>query len=167
MRHLFTPKNPPKPHWKRFIIPVLALVMAGFAQSLVAHATPSAPVLLVNHTLRQCIEQVYLSDECSYCRVVNGWEISTSGTCPQGYLTIPYPFEADDSNRPLNCVEVARNDWMACSWGRYPSMTPFVTATPAPLPVDETEPQFFLLVSTAAVVVVMVVGLIVLWKKRR
>lgn len=149
-------------------MPVLALMIATSAHLLNAHATPSAPVLLLNHTLKQCIATVYLSDECSYCRVINGWEVSPDGTCPEGYQTIQYPYQQADEQRPLDCVEVPRNDWLACSWGQYPSMTPLTTVTPPPQPVEETpaDSSLLLLVGAGALVSVILVGIVILRKKR-
>jgi len=152
---------------KRLVVLLWVLVFAGYTHILIAYATPSAPVLLVNHTLVQCIEQVYLSDECSYCRVVNGWEISQDGVCPQGYQTIQVSYQVTDENRPLDCVEVARNDWLACSWGRYPSMTPYLTATPQPPLVEESSNPLVFEIIAMIVVLVLAAGLVIWGRKKR
>ena len=67
----------------------LAIVISVFwsiAQVITAMATPTAPVTLVNHDLKQCAEHVVLGDECYYCTPVEGWEIlDYEQQCPSGY----------------------------------------------------------------------------------
>jgi hypothetical protein len=52
-----------------------------------ARATPTAPVLVVNHVERQCA-QVIQGDECSWCDPPAWWEIAGPAAalaCPDGY----------------------------------------------------------------------------------
>jgi len=113
------------PRVKQLVVLILTLAIAR--QIDPAYATPVAPVLLVNPTLKQCIT-VILADECRFCRPTEGWDISQTGQCPSGYEIRPYGKEP-----PLNCVEYPKNDWAACEWGRYPTITPeFSTVTGTP-----------------------------------
>ena len=106
---------------KQLVVLILTLAIAG--QVHPTYATPAAPVLLVNSTLQQCIDQVILADECHTCRPVEGWEISQTGQCPAGYNITPRQ-TVPDQDLPVNCVEYPKNEWTYCSWGRYPTMTP-------------------------------------------
>lgn len=126
------PPTHPKPRLRRALILCLILAAAGLAQTRTAYATPAPPVLLVNPTLQQCIENVYLSDECHTCRVVAPWEVSPTGQCPAGYRVVPYQELDAGQDHPLDCVEGPRNEWMACTWGQYPTVTPLSPAAPAP-----------------------------------
>ncbi|MEN6300023.1 MAG: hypothetical protein ABFD51_08985 [Anaerolineaceae bacterium] len=111
---------------------MLALVLAGQTHILTASATPTAPVLLVNHTLKQCIDNVILSDECHVCQPVEDWEVSLTGQCPSGYKTISFQSIAD-KYQSVSCVEYPKNEWAACAWGSYPTMTPVSSITPIQL----------------------------------
>jgi hypothetical protein len=106
---------------KQLVVVILTLAIA--VQVHPAYATPVAPVLLVNSTLQQCIEQVILADECHICRPVEGWKISQTGQCPAGYNITPRQTILDQ-DLPVNCVEYPKNEWAFCTWGRYPTMTP-------------------------------------------
>jgi hypothetical protein len=106
---------------KLLVVLILTLVLAGQIYVHTTYATPAAPVLLVNHTLKQCIDQVILADECYYCKPAEGWEILQAGQCPSGYTTIPRQTITDI---PVNCVSYPTNDWAACSWRTYPTVTP-------------------------------------------
>jgi hypothetical protein len=116
---------------KLLLVLIATLILAGQVHIIPAHATPSAPVSLVNHALKQCIDLVYLADECRVCTPVNGWEILKTGHCPEGYPTI---FRQTLMDKPVNCVEYPNNEWAACSWGTFPTTTPndpTATASPA------------------------------------
>jgi hypothetical protein len=106
---------------KQLVVLILTLVLAGQINEHTAYATPVAPVLLVNHTLKQCIDYVILADECHFCTPAEGWEILRTGQCPSGYTIILRQTLMDI---PLDCVEYPKNEWAACSWGIYPTMTP-------------------------------------------
>jgi hypothetical protein len=111
-------------HIKWIVVLLLPLVLAGHVHT--ADATPTAPVVLVNHALKQCVAKVFLADECRSCKPVVGWEILPTGQCPAEYKSITIPAEKDI---PVSCVEYPRNEWAHCSWGRYPSVTPVSIAT--------------------------------------
>ncbi|OQB30361.1 MAG: hypothetical protein BWY09_02980 [Candidatus Hydrogenedentes bacterium ADurb.Bin179] len=157
-----------RPRFKYFVVLILTLAIAGQAHLRTASATPAPPVLLVNHALQQCIEQVYLSDECFYCRVVNGWEISSTGQCPVGYQTVNHQYPFAEKNRPLDCVEGPREEWMACAWGQYPTVTPYFTVTPTAPDVREPSdpPIFMFLLCTGALVSILILSVVILRKKK-
>jgi hypothetical protein len=153
---------------KYLVVLILTLVITVQAHILTAYATPPAPVLLVNHSLKQCIEKVYLSDECSYCQVINGWEISPTGQCPVGYQIVQYQYQVADKNRPVDCVEGPRNEWLACSWGKYPTVTPFLSVTPTPSNVNEPSDHFLLILilCISALVSIFIISFVILRKKK-
>jgi hypothetical protein len=112
---------------KQFVFLILILAIAQQVQT--AYATPVAPVLLVNPTLKQCIDHVILADECHACRPVEGWEISQTGQCPSEYKIIPRQ-TIMDQDLPVSCVEYPKNEWPYCSLGVHPTITPeFATLT--------------------------------------
>jgi hypothetical protein len=110
-------------HIQWIIVLILTLVLVGHIHT--ADATPAAPVMLVNHALKQCIAKAFLADECRSCKPVAGWEILQTGQCPTEYKSITI---TTDKDMPVSCIEYPRNEWAHCSWGRYPSMTPVSTA---------------------------------------
>jgi hypothetical protein len=115
---------------KKTVILILPLVFAGLFFGHSAYATPVAPVSLINHTLKQCIDQVILADECYICTPEEGWQILPAGQCPSEYKFLSLQSFLD---QPLNCVEYPKNEWAACSWGKFPTMTPeFQTSTDEP-----------------------------------
>ncbi len=116
---------------KLLLVFIATLILVGQVPIDPAYATPSAPVSLVNHALKQCIDLVYLADECRVCTPVDGWEILKTGQCPAGYTTI---FRQTLMDKPVNCVEYPNNEWASCSWGTFPTMTPNdPTATAVPV----------------------------------
>ena len=139
---------------KQLVVLILALVLAGQIYVHTAYATPAAPVLLVNHTLKQCIDEVILADECYFCTPAEGWEILHTEQCPSGYTIIPRQALKD---LPLNCVEYPKNEWAACSWGIYPTVTvvPNLTVTaqqsvvylptPSASAIDTSSPEHLIL----------------------
>jgi hypothetical protein len=57
-----------------------------------AGATPTPPVIVVNHSTRQCAE-VIQGDDCHWCEPREGWEVlgySSQHTCPEGYEDLGY-----------------------------------------------------------------------------
>jgi len=115
------------PRVKQLVVLILMLALARQVDT--AYATPVAPVLLVNPTLKQCIDHVILADECHVCRPVKGWEISQTDQCPSEYKIIPRQ-TIMGQDLPVSCVEYPKNEWAFCSWGLYPTMTPeFATLT--------------------------------------
>lgn len=65
------------------IILLLALLMVASP----AGATPTPPVIVVNHSTRQCAE-VIQGDDCHWCDPLEGWEVlgySSGYACPAGY----------------------------------------------------------------------------------
>lgn len=69
------------------ILLLLALLAASFAVASPAGATPTPPVIVVNHSTRQCAE-VIQGDDCHWCEQLEGWEVlgdSGRTTCPDGY----------------------------------------------------------------------------------
>lgn len=168
MHELLTYKKHKKTRLKCLVVLILTLVIAGQEKILTAYATPAPPVMLVNHTLKQCIEKVYLSDECSYCRVINGWEILPTEQCPVGYQIVQYQYQFTDKNRPVDCVEGPRNEWLSCAWGKYPTVTPFLSVTPTPSNVNEPSDHRLLIaiLCTSALISIFIIGIVILYKKK-
>lgn len=74
------------------ILLLLALLAASFAVASPAGATPTPPVIVVNHSTRQCAE-VIQGDDCHWCEPLEGWEVlgySSGTTCPDGYEDLGY-----------------------------------------------------------------------------
>jgi len=66
---------------------LFALLLASLTVANQAGATPTPPVIVVNHSTRQCAE-VIQGDDCHWCEPLEGWEIlgySSGATCPAGY----------------------------------------------------------------------------------
>lgn len=75
----------------RFIL-LCALVAVLATPVSPAVATPTAPVVIVNHTTKQCAE-VIQGDDCHWCDLLEGWEIlgpSGQTTCPPNYADLGY-----------------------------------------------------------------------------
>jgi len=56
-------------------------------------ATPTPPVILVNHESREC-SQVIQGDDCSWCEPPAGWEVlgrAGEAPCPEGYAQVDGP----------------------------------------------------------------------------
>jgi hypothetical protein len=71
---------------------LLALLAASLLMASPAGATPTPPVLVVNHSTRQCAE-VIQGDDCHWCEQPEGWELlgySSQATCPDGYENLGY-----------------------------------------------------------------------------
>jgi len=134
---------------KQLVVLILTLILAGQIYVYTAFATPVAPVILVNHTLKQCVDHVILADECYFCTPAEGWEILRTGQCPSGYSIIARQTLMDV---PLDCVEYPKNEWAACSWGIYPTMTPeYLTVTVIPhLTVTAQQSEVYLPTPSAA-----------------
>jgi hypothetical protein len=137
------------PYIKVLVVLTLTLVLAGLIYVHSAYATPVAPVLLANHTLKQCIDHVVIADECYFCTPAEGWEILQAGQCPSGYIIIVRQTLMD---LPLNCVEYPKNEWAACSWGKYPTITPeYLTVTVIPsLTITAQQSVIYLLTPSTA-----------------
>jgi hypothetical protein len=165
MRELDRNKRSHENRLKYFFVLVLALALAG--QVSTAYATPSAPVLLVNKILKQCIEGVILSDECYVCKPEKGWEISQTSKCPSGYEIIP---RNSINDLPLNCAEYPKMEWPPCSSGRFPTMTPDNTVPMEQQPaIDKsnatvTTPVFLV---AGSILGVSIIGIAYLVTKRR
>lgn len=160
------PPKHPRPRLRRALILCLILAAAGLAQTRTAYATPAPPVLLVNPTLQQCIENVYLSDECHTCRVLSPWKVSSTGQCPAGYRVVPYQELDASQDHPLDCVEGPRNEWMACTWGQYPTVTPLSPAVPASAAEPVRFAPLILGLCAGAAVGILVLGGILLRRKK-
>lgn len=73
----------------RFLL-LCALVAVLTAPASPAAATPTAPVVIVNRTTKQCAE-VIQGDDCHWCDLLEGWEILGPGgqaACPPGYADL-------------------------------------------------------------------------------
>jgi hypothetical protein len=74
------------------IVLLLALLAAWLSMARPAGATPTPPVIVVNHSTRQCAE-VIQGDDCHWCDPPEGWEVlgySSQATCPAGYENLGY-----------------------------------------------------------------------------
>lgn len=75
---------------------VMALMLASWLAVLwpeAAIATPTPPVILVNHETQEC-SQVIQGDDCSWCEPPAGWEVLGrvgDVQCPGGYTDIDRP----------------------------------------------------------------------------
>ena len=122
------------PRAKWFLGLMLILVLAG--QVPRAYATPTIPVLLVNHALKQCIDNVIMADECWSCKPKEGWQTLPRGQCPSGYEVIPSSSTLGDRGAPISCAAYPNSQSFNCGSGdRYPTMTivpKFSTVTVAP-----------------------------------
>ncbi len=74
----------------------LAMLLLLGLPGQVSHATPTAPVILINESTHQCAIEIQ-GDECSWCDPPQGWTIIGPGTpgydynrleCPAGYQKI-------------------------------------------------------------------------------
>ena len=71
---------------------LIALLAASIAVGSPADATPTPPVILVNHSTEQCAEVIH-GDDCHWCEPLEGWEVlgySSGTTCPDGYEDLGY-----------------------------------------------------------------------------
>jgi hypothetical protein len=71
---------------------LLALLAASLFVASPAGATPTPPVLVVNHSTKECAE-VIQGDDCHWCDPLEGWEVlgySSQATCPAGYENLGY-----------------------------------------------------------------------------
>ncbi len=69
------------------IVLLLALLAAWLSIASPVNATPTPPVIMVNHSTRQCAE-VIQGDDCHWCDPPEGWEVlgnSSQAACPAGY----------------------------------------------------------------------------------
>ena len=66
---------------------LFALLTASLTVASPVGATPTPPVIVVNHSTGQCAE-VIQGDDCHWCEPLEGWEVigySREATCPDGY----------------------------------------------------------------------------------
>lgn len=71
---------------------MLAVLVAWLGAASPVSATPTPPVIVVNHSTRQCAE-VIQGDDCHWCEPHEGWEVlgySSQSTCPEGYENLGY-----------------------------------------------------------------------------
>lgn len=74
------------------VLIILISIISFTTQIITVKATPTPPVTLVNHDLRQCAEHVLLGDECYYCTPTAGWEIlGFEQECPSNYTNTDKP----------------------------------------------------------------------------
>jgi len=69
------------------IVLLFALLTASLSMASPVSATPTPPVLVVNHGTGQCAE-VIQGDDCHWCEPLEGWEVvgySSDAECPDGY----------------------------------------------------------------------------------
>lgn len=136
---------------------VWALALFGLfflMQAKDALASPTAPVNLVNHALKQCLDDVILGDECFYCTPKEGWEISAE-SCPVGYTTAGY-------DSVLNCATHLESV--------YESTCPnYITPTDTPLKriVPAISAEWLVVLGVLALGFVAVVILWVVLKRKR
>ncbi|HSJ53558.1 MAG TPA: hypothetical protein VLC52_07385 [Anaerolineae bacterium] len=72
---------------------IVAAILALLLPAGSLNATPTIPVIIVNHETRQC-SRVIQGDDCSWCDPPPGWEIvgQVDGTeCPEGYAQVDRP----------------------------------------------------------------------------
>lgn len=77
---------------KAKVLLLFSLLAASLAVASPAGATPTLPVIVVNHSTRQCAE-VIQGDDCGWCEPLEGWEVlgySSGTTCPDGYEDLGY-----------------------------------------------------------------------------
>ncbi len=102
----------------------MALAAAGmlFAPGDIGHATPTAPVIVVNETIKQC-DIVILGDECRMCTPPAGWTI-LDRTDP-AYQTMSCPAGFTKVNLQLDCKAV-RNPYCCGGWSNWGECTDLV-----------------------------------------
>ena len=72
---------------------MLATLLAALWPAGTSFATPTPPVILVNHETRECSE-VIQGDDCSWCDPPAGWEVLGGAgqvSCPDGYAEVDAP----------------------------------------------------------------------------
>jgi hypothetical protein len=70
---------------------IILLLVLLFVASPVG-ATPTPPVIVVNHSTKQCAE-IIQGDDCHWCEPLEGWEVlgqSSGFACPAGYENLGF-----------------------------------------------------------------------------
>ena len=73
---------------KNLFLILIFLLLLPWSQ---AHASMSAPSVVVNDGTQECMEGFHTGDECVFCTPPEGWKIVGSqynSTCPEGYTII-------------------------------------------------------------------------------
>ena len=72
------------------IVWLFALMAASLSTANPAGATPTLPIIIVNHSTQECAEMIQ-GDDCHWCDPPEGWEVlgySYNTECPAGYRNL-------------------------------------------------------------------------------
>lgn len=143
--------------WFLWGVLTLFILLFLFVEAPGASATETAPVNLVNHVLKECVEDMTLGDECFYCTANDGWEISAE-TCPTGYMTANY-------DSALTCITHPQSVYESTCGNYDPNAVATLVASYASSTPLSFPDGFFLAVSLIGFAVFVMLGVAVLRRK--